>query len=99
MAGKLENVMFPITPTDLQAMKTRALRLSYDWLHWGRYSVWIQNVPNFGWSVMTDYGRAGDECVVTSPRTREACIEELKTYIRQHGDPRHGYNLTIDEWE
>jgi hypothetical protein len=90
----------PITAAELAAIpRARATRLSYDWHHWGRYSVWMAEASFFGWSVMTDYGKPGQENVVTSPRTREGCIKALAGYVRNYGDPRWGHALTVDEWE
>lgn len=92
--------MHPITPEDLSTIPfARATRLSYNWSHFGRYSVWIAEAPHFGWSIMTDYGKPGQEYVVTSPRNREDCISALADYVRDYGVPGFGYDLRIDEWE
>jgi hypothetical protein len=94
------DTMIPITAEDLSNVpRARATRLSYDWGDHRRYSVWIADFGVFGWSVMTDYGQAGAECVVTSPHTRDGCVEELSKYVRNYGDPRWGYGFTVDEWE
>ncbi|MDH6625786.1 hypothetical protein M2271_003597 [Streptomyces sp. LBL] len=90
----------PITAEELSNIpRARATRLSYDWSHFGRYSVWIAEASFFGWSVMTDYGKPSQECVVTSPRTRDNCIAALADYVRNYGDPRWGNNLAVEEWE
>lgn len=77
----------------------RALKISYDWpFNSGRYTDWIEDAPTFGWSVMSDYGKPGDRCVVTSPHTRERAADYLTALIapnRAYG----GGNLTVDEWE
>ena len=75
-------------------------RISYNWRRPDnqiyRYSVWIACVPYFGWSIVADYGKPGDECVVTSPHTREACIEHLeRMYIDSYS--LSTADLTIDE--
>lgn len=58
----------PITAEELAAIhRARATRISYNWSSFGRYSVWIAQAPYFGWSIMTDYGKPDQECVVTSP--------------------------------
>ncbi|MFJ9213055.1 hypothetical protein [Streptomyces sp. NPDC102264] len=89
-----------LTADELHAIpRARATRLSYDWSRFGRYSVWVAEVPFFGWSVVSDYGKPGTESVVTSLRTREGCIAALAGYVRNYGDPRWGHNLTINEWE
>ena len=90
----------PITREEFHKIpNARALRISYDWpFNSGRYTDWIAEAPFFGWSVMSDYGNPGDECVITSPRTRDAAAAALTDYItpgRLHG----GGNLTVDEWE
>lgn len=90
----------PITAEELAAIpRARATRLSYNWSHFGRYTVWIAEAPYFGWSIMEDYGKPGQECVVTSPRNREDCISALADYVRSYGVPGFGYDLCIEEWE
>lgn len=92
--------MLPLTAEELaDTPRARATRVSYNWSHFGRYTVWIAEVPFFGWSVVTDYGKPGVESVVTSPRTRENCIAALADYVRNYGDPRWGHNLAVEEWE
>lgn len=92
--------MLSITAQELSNIpRARATRLSYDWSHFGRYSVWIAEESHFGWSIVTDYGKPGQACVVTAPRTRDNCIAALADYVRNYGDPRWGRNLTVEEWE
>jgi len=89
----------PIDAVSLKAIpRARATRVSYNWMG-KRYRVWIAEAAFFGWSIMTDYGNAGDECVVTSPRDRDGCIEALAKYVQNYSDPRWGHELTIDSWE
>jgi hypothetical protein len=73
----------------------RARRIAYDWGDFGRYTVWVANAPYFGWSVMTDYGSPGDECVVTSPHTEDKALEALQRYY-QYDTP--GMNFKVEEW-
>jgi hypothetical protein len=49
------------------------------------YTVWIGEAKFYGWSVLTDYGRPGEECVVTSPHNREDCISALAPYMDEAG--------------
>jgi hypothetical protein len=93
-------MMLPITVDDLSVIpRARATRVAYNWGHYGRYSVWIDVVPQFGWSIVTDYGTPGVEAVVTAPRTRENCIAAIADYVRDYGRPGFGYDLEIEEWE
>ncbi|MFF1625625.1 hypothetical protein [Streptomyces sp. NPDC058272] len=92
--------MLPITVEDLTSIpRARATRVSYNWAHYGRYTVWIAEVAHFGWSVVTDYGKPGVEAVVTAPRTRDNCIAALADYVRDYGRQGYGYDLTVEEWE
>jgi hypothetical protein len=92
--------MLPIGVDDLTAIpRARATRLSYNWSHYGRYSVWIAEVAHFGWSVVTDYGKPGVEAVVTAPRTRDNCIAALADYVRDYGRSGYGYDLAVEAWE
>jgi len=94
------DTMKSITAEELNSIpRARATRLSYDWSQFGRYTVWIAEASFFGWSVMTDYGKPGQECVVTSPRTRDNCIAALADYVRNYGNPQWGNNLAVEEWE
>jgi hypothetical protein len=78
-------IMIPVTAAELAAMpRARATRITYPWM--GKtYTVWIGEAPFFGWSVLADYGRPGDECVVTSPHNREDCISALAPYMEDYG--------------
>lgn len=92
------DTMIPITAEDLANIpRARATRISYNWS--GRYSVWIASMPFSGWSIVTDYGKPGDECVVTSPRNRDDCISALADYVRDYGEEWKGYGFSVDEWE
>lgn len=86
MSGVLPGqLMIPLTQPELAGLpRTRATRITYPWM--GRtYTVWIDEAPFFGWSVMSDYGRPGDECVVTSPYNREDCVSALTPYMDNYG--------------
>jgi len=88
--------MESITAEDLAAIpRARATGVSYDWMGL-RYSVWIAEVAHFGWSIVTDYGRPGEESVVTCPRTRDNCIAAMADYVHDYG---FGYGHLVDSWE
>lgn len=92
--------MLPITVEDLLVIpRARATRVSYNWAHYGRYTVWVAEVSHFGWSVVTDYGKPGVEAVVTAPRMRDNCIAALADYVRDYGHQGYGYDLAVEEWE
>jgi hypothetical protein len=61
--------------------------------------VWVECLGQFGWCLVTDYGKPGDVCVVTSARTRDNCIAALADYVRDYGDAWKGYDLRVEEWE
>jgi hypothetical protein len=78
-------MMIPLSAGALAAVpRARATRVSYPWM--GKtYTAWIGVASFFGWSVLTDYGVPGQECVVTSPHNREDCISALVPYMEEYG--------------
>lgn len=90
----------PITKAEFNAIpNARALRFSYDWpFNSGRYTEWIEDAPQWGWVLMSDYGKPGDRCVVSRADSRAMAADRLTAFLaptRAYG----GDNLTVDEWE
>lgn len=75
----------PLTKDDLTRIpRARATCVTYPWM--GKtYSVWIGEAPFFGWSILSDDGRPGQENVITSPHNREDCISALVSFMDYAG--------------
>lgn len=90
----------PISRAEFNAIPhARALRFSYDWpYNSGRYTEWIEEVPQWGWSLMSDYGNPDDHCIVSRADSRAMAAEHLTAFLAP-GRAYGGDNLTVDEWE
>ncbi|MGW6789976.1 hypothetical protein [Streptomyces chartreusis] len=88
----------PITKAEFNAIpNARALRFSHDWMG-RRYTEWIEDMPRWGWSLMSDYGKPEHPCHVSRADSRAMAADHLTAFLaptRAYG----GDNLTVDEWE
>ncbi|MFH8405479.1 hypothetical protein ACH4FX_11995 [Streptomyces sp. NPDC018019] len=88
----------PITKEEFNTIpNARALRFSHDRMG-RRYTEWIENMPRWGWSLMSDYGQPEHPCHVSRADSRAMAADHLTAFLapsRAYG----GDHLTVDEWE
>lgn len=88
----------PISKAEFNAIpNARALRFSHDWMGL-RYTEWIEDMPGWGWSLVSDYGKPDRPCHVSRADSRLMAADHLTAFLaptRAYG----GDNLTVDEWE
>ncbi|MFE0101226.1 hypothetical protein [Streptomyces sp. NPDC059009] len=88
----------PITKREFNKIPcARALRFSRDWMG-RRQSEWIEDMPGWGWSLVSDYGKPEHPCHVSRADSRAMAADHLTAFLaptRAYG----GDNLTVDEWE